>query len=234
VNALREGFRAVQDNLRALATYGAVLFTLSLLFLLVARAVPKHLIENPLGTVPLLLTAAAVLIVAATQTLVFSWMSQSQGRPLWKLTTKQGFHEFFGLWLLIQTIESTLWLLCQYAAVKSNDDNLVIGLLMACMPVFAMTTPIGASIMHQGHLDRQSVRDAVRVLADLVPQTLVVLMFNGAVVFLQLLLRENTVSWATPLVAIIGVYFDIVVFGATWSLCAHHDRSYDSDDDLDF
>ena len=234
MNALREGFRAVQESLRSLAIYVLLLTSFSAAALITKQFGDTSEWENPLGLIPLLLHAAGALIGATAQAIAFTWMAQHLGRPLWKFSTREGIHEFFGLWLIIQTLETSLWVTCNSVAVATNDGTLGFSLLIAFMPVFVLTTPVGACIMYQGGVTTHALRNTFRILADVFPQTLVLMMFSGAALFFLLILFQSTVEWAAPFVTIIGVYVDIVVFGATWALCMYHERADDRNDDLDF
>lgn len=232
MNALRFGFRAVQDNLRSLAFYAALAVGISFLFF--ARRTFGDEPESLFTPESLLLQGFAAFAGAVAQTVAFTWMGQRLGKPLWKLELREGFHSFFGFWLCIQTVEAALWLLCIGVAERSNDGNLGLSLLMACMPVFVATTPLGACVMYQGSVTRHHLRNAAHILVDLLPQTLIIVLFSGGALFFSLVLSTSTVEWARPLVSVIAVYFDIVVFGAAWALCKFHEQSADDDTDLDF
>lgn len=230
---LREGFRAVQENVRSLAIYALIVVVFISTALVAGQLVDEDVREAPLSLFSLTLQAIGVLVEATAQTIAFTWMGQRLGRPLWKLSLREGVHEFFGLWLVLQTIVGGLWLSCFTVASATGDYDLGFGLLLACTPVLVLTIPVGACVMHQGRVSSHAVRSAFHTLAEAFPQTLALLLFQGVVFFFVLILQARTVDWAAPLVGIIDVYFNVVVFGAAWTLCVHHEQSFD-DDDLDF
>lgn len=234
MNALRFGFRAVQENLRSLAVYAALALAISVGLILVRYVVGDVAFEDVLSPASLGMQALVAFVGAVAQTVAFTWMGQHLGRPLWKMSLQEGFQHFFGLWLFIQTLESALWVVCSAVAQSSSDDTLAVSLLLAFMPIFVSTTPVGATIMYQGRVTGSHLRHGAHILVDLLPQTLVIALFSGAALFLLLILSASTIEWARPLVSVVAVYIDVAVFAAVWSLCSYHEHASGDEDDLDF
>lgn len=234
MNALRYGFRAVQYNLRSLAVYAGLAVVLSAILVIVRRGAEDSALANPLDPTSLLITASVVFVGAVAQTTAFTWMGQRLGRPLWKFDLGEGFREFFGLWLFIQTLEAALWIASSAVHYTRGDDSLTLSVIFASIPIFVLTTPAGACVMYQGRLNAGAFKAAARVLVDCLPQALVLFLFSGAVFFFILTLHGGVVDWAAPLISIIGAYFDVVIFGAAWALAADHERTSDDHNDLDF
>jgi hypothetical protein len=234
VNVLREGFRAAQRNVGALAVYMLIIAALSGAIVLGDSMVSEQVRESPFSGYTALRLVLAVVVGAAAQTLAFTWISQEIGRPLWKISTGEGFRIFLPLWLVLQGIAQGLNWGIGVVAATTHDLNLASSLLLLSLPLLVLLTPIGACFMQKGHVSLRGIREALRPLADLLPQTMVVLLFAAGVLFLVLALVARSPVWVQPLIAIIRVYFDAVIFASAWTLCAQHEHAFEGDDDLDF
>lgn len=234
---ITEAFRAVQRNLFALFIYVVVAVGVNTLWL-VGRSLLFGEIDDDTNKALLHgveFGAELVLAVAfsVAQSIAFARIGAEMDKPLWKVTTdSEALKRFFSLWLLLNLICFAIVRFHVQVATVSDDPNLAGPLFVLYLMALVVVVPIGACVMFQGRFGGHEVGRSFQILLNQLPRTVALLFFNFLIIvfILSAAQTKEFPKWAFPLLDVISVYADCIVFAGAWLICMH-DRQEREDED---
>lgn len=177
---------------------------------------------------------STAFVFAAVYAVIFAQIGAEIDKPLWKFG---GFWEslkrFYQLWLILLLISFAQLQLAFWAIHSQGDQDLAAMFDLMYMMFLVVVIPFGACVMFLGRFQREEVSRAATTLMRQFPRTLVLLLVNlSLVVFVQAIATQDFPRLARPLLDVIGVYGDCVVFAGAWIICIY-DREEAEDEDAD-
>lgn len=220
MSILRDAFRGIQDNLRALALYLCITVSVGILRLtaeyLVAARLGVELADLP-ATFKFGVDLGTVLCYAAAQSVAFALIGRELDKPLWKVSIPgEALRRFFAMWCIFG--------LCSTAAfrgiLRTDSTEAAQLALLGYIIVEGSVIPLGACVMFHGRFGWRDLPAAFRPLARQFPHVLVLFFFS----YLQLLVLLFTAVRAPhpalfPVVVAVSDYFGCVIFAGFWLVC---------------
>lgn len=241
LNILIEAAQSIQRHVRAFFAYLAIaipatVFTVVVLFLYPA---PK---EDPMGSPAIIawsvgLTVLLVVWWSLAQTIAFSRLGREMDRPLWKVPTDgEAIRRFLPMWCVLNAVPQAAHLGAAWhlSAVGPGLAPSLLALLWISSAV--LVTPVGAAIMFLGRPGVKSLGDALRPFGRRFPQTVIVMITSGAVFFFADYINRRTAEQVhlRPVIDVAFIYFDCLIFSASWLLCKLDRDRPDEEDDFEF
>jgi hypothetical protein len=236
-----EAFRGLQQNLRTLALYVALIVSLHS-GLLIANLEFIEPVKETLDPLHLNLykfstTILTALCWACIQSICYARFGHNIDRPFWKVDGDwEALRRFFKLWFLLDLGALTLFSVPDALLSATGDETLALAFFYFALAVAILAAPFGTAVMFNGKFGREEVKAAATTLVNQLPRVFVIMILTYCVAMLlsQLLIAETMTPWLSPLVYIVDAYFDCLIFCCIWHLCMV-DRDEDTEDiDFDF
>lgn len=239
MNILFEATQAIQKNLSALVVY--LIFGVG--SSAVATAVNSLMgkVEDPFKDPKTLFLSIGILLFAniawsAGEAIAFSRLGKEMDKPLWKIEGDgEALRRYFTLWFGLNLPALIFYLLFAWLDSSGSTGSAPGTAAMLWILCATISTPVGACLMFGGKLEWDGLSRRFRPMLRELPRFLVVVFFNGIVMILTMSLHDaaKDQEWLGPLIDIVAVYFDCVVFAAMWLICMI-DRQNPDEDDLEF
>lgn len=238
---LRDAFRAVNENLVALAIFIAMDAPISLAFSalneLYLKPEKDQLGERTVGIATTAELIVQVFVAAALCSVVFSRLARNLDRPLWKVHgASDALARFFPMWLFLFFMYSAL---AQFGNMlhEAGYENSGQGLILLALFLNMMCVPFGAIVMFLGNGHGEDLRAAV---VTVLPRILDRFFLALLIAFFQVttitftFIDESTVFWMRPFISAIGIYVDFVIFSYIFLACREQRDLEEPRDPYDF
>ncbi len=241
MNILVEAAQAVQRHVRAFFAYLAIaipatVFTVVFLFLYPA---PK---EDPMGSPAIIaysvgVTALLVVWWSLAQTIAFSRLGREIDRPLWKVPTDlEAVKRFLPMWCALNAIPQMAHLAAGWRLSEVGPGLAPSLLALVWVSSAVLVTPVGAAMMFLGRPSPKSLGDALRPFGRRFPQTVIIMVASGAIFFFSDYISRRTSEQVhlRPIIDIAFIYFDCLIFSASWLVCKLDRDRPNEEDDFEF
>lgn len=238
---LSNAVQAVQQNVRALLLYLAIMVSANIVGYVANSLVIPDPEVNPFENPTLLiytfgLDLFLILCAAFAQAIVFARFGKEIDRPLWKVKGDwEALRRYFGLWFALNAgvfvlLEATNW-----AGRQFDYDQPFPMFFILMSGASILYIPIGACIMFTMRFEWRNLGESLAPLRRQFPKALLILGINTFlfVFYLALMIQTQSQQWLWPAITAISGYFDCLIFSATWLLCMF-DRANPEGVDLDF
>lgn len=167
------------------------------------------------------------------QALAFLRLGREIDKPFWKIESNfSTFIRFFSFWFTLNLITLTLQLLIIVPEIPADTKES----LFICWLLFITTViPFGATVMFYGIPGREEMAQACSTMIAQLPYYCAIFICTFFLYFYLIQIQASGLpDLALPLLEIIFVYIECVVFAFCWELCKKQRDELEHPDDFDF